>query len=470
MTSTVPPRILMLVPHEPDDDPRIDWTMRLCRQVGRTDVLSIVYSPLKPSRVYDGPIFLERAIIGEYQTRTDRILTRIGGRISCRGPAARYLQRVEAKFGILAATEEKPGRLGRIKQAIKSVAVGIDHQVGSVLRCSGNAMILRTLVSTLRRRSRAISIPPRVIVCHDIFALIPAIELKRRFGCPVIYDCHEYWPEADLMAQRWECRLWEAFERRYIRQADLVVTVSPPLAQQLRETYGLSNVVSVPNAVPRQVPKNPSHKRPLGKPIRFLHQGRVCPNRGIEDMLEGWSRVTAPNVRLAMRCISNPFLESMKVRFASLVDAGRLEFLDPVPSNALVDGASEADVGVIPYPLRGINHICCCPNKLSEYMQAGLAILGTASKFVSQVVADSQCGEVFDPNDLFALNRAVDRLVSDPNRVQACKENAFRYAGDVYNWEVQSKPYLEAIARFYHDDAAILKIPNSTTQRRERVA
>ena len=79
-------------------------------------------------------------------------------------------------------------------------------------------------------------------------------------------------------------------------------------------------------------------------------------------------------------------------------------------------------------------------------------------------------GEVFDPNDLSAMGRAVDRLVSDPHRVQQCKNNAFRYAGDVYNWEVQSKPYLEAIDRFFHDDATILKYPKSTTQRRERKA
>src|SRR5207245_8005977 len=56
-----PPRILMLVPHEPEADPRIKWVTQLCAQIGRTDIIGYTSSvDDKPAREYDGVIYTER--------------------------------------------------------------------------------------------------------------------------------------------------------------------------------------------------------------------------------------------------------------------------------------------------------------------------------------------------------------------------------------------------------------------------
>ena len=66
-------------------------------------------------------------------------------------------------------------------------------------------------------------------------------------------------------------------ERRAIRHADAVVTVSPPLAEHLRELYALDNVISVPNAEPFADAIVPSLLRDPDQPLRFLLQGQVTP-------------------------------------------------------------------------------------------------------------------------------------------------------------------------------------------------
>jgi len=62
-----PPRILMLVPHEPEVDPRIKWVTQLCAQIGRTDIIGFINEANhKPSREYEGQIYTERITPVEY--------------------------------------------------------------------------------------------------------------------------------------------------------------------------------------------------------------------------------------------------------------------------------------------------------------------------------------------------------------------------------------------------------------------
>src|SRR5436853_489350 len=61
-----------------------------------------------------------------------------------------------------------------------------DRYVGGGMHFLSHALQLQILIDAMWRRVRAISVVPRVVVCHDLFALVPAIRLKRMFGCPVI--------------------------------------------------------------------------------------------------------------------------------------------------------------------------------------------------------------------------------------------------------------------------------------------
>src|SRR5262249_23786822 len=160
--------------------------------------------------------------------------------------------------------------------------------IGGACRFLGVNLSLRFLISALCRRAQAVSIVPRLVICHDLHALVAGILLKRLHGCPVIYDSHECWPDADLLSSPWETGSWARFERRYIRQADAVVTVTPQIADYLRELYGIKNVVVVPNACPRTVVDRPSCSRRPGLPVKFLFQGGAAVGRGLGLLLSTW--------------------------------------------------------------------------------------------------------------------------------------------------------------------------------------
>jgi glycosyltransferase involved in cell wall biosynthesis len=416
-------RILMLVPHDPTADPRVMWVISMCAGLMRTDVLAAVWETVRTTREYTGTIFIERFSISDYACVTPRFLGAL-------------FQKADRFAGWLR---------GRFARAADSGArAGFSD--GSLFRFLWAWTSYATIICALYRRGRAVSVAPAVCICHDLFALIPAVLLKRRFRHAVLYDSHELWSEDDLFAPGWQKAVVRWIERPFIRRADRVVTVTPQIANHLKRVYRLPHVVVAPNAEPFDETVVPSGRRAPADPVRFLLQGGISKGRGIETVLQAW-RLLAGETRavLHIRGVGDEFLGKLKREFADLTDSGRVVILQPVRERELVRAAAFADVGIIPYPGPNLNHLYACPNKLSQYMQAGLAVLSNELEFVSDALRRFRCGMTYDARDPATLAAAVTGLVADPERLQAMKENAHAAARDHFNWERLSVPYRQAI-------------------------
>jgi glycosyltransferase involved in cell wall biosynthesis len=127
-----------------------------------------------------------------------------------------------------------------------------------------------------------------------------------------------------------------------------------------------------------------------------------------------------------------------------------------VSESELISAASSADVGVIPYPGPSLNHLYACPNKLSQYLQAGLAILCNEDlMFVSDVVRAQRCGLSYRAREPETLVKAVQRLINDLPALQTMKTRAFQYARTEFNWGVQSEGYKKIIEELCSKGQAI---------------
>jgi glycosyltransferase involved in cell wall biosynthesis len=418
------PRILTLVPHEPDLDPRINWVADLCSTLGETTVLGATWSIDRPMRTYRGDVYIERISIAEGASGRAKTLSRIGSAVEATPLVAAY------------ARSRSGGSLeGRTVTRVPA----------SVARASAAWCHYWMIADSLYRRARAESITPDLIVCHDLIALIAAVRLKRSWGVPILYDTHEYWPQADLLYEPWEESMLTRIEGRLVRETDQVVTVSPPLAAHLEQLYGLREVLSVPNAVPRHT-THPVEDQPDRK-LRFLLQGQLAAGRGIELLLDAWTSVDDRAV-LQLRYVPNAFGSMLESRYADLIAAGRVEVLPPVGEAELVAAAAEADVGVIPYVGPNLNHVFACPNKVSQYMQAGLALLSSDDLlYVSDLVQRFGCGLTFDPRRRDTLQAAVETIAQNPDELRRMKRASAEAANREFNWEGVSGPYGAAVKR-----------------------
>jgi glycosyltransferase involved in cell wall biosynthesis len=426
------PNVLIIVAHEPERDPRLAW-------ITRSASATCVVHQLGVSRVPDAPQ-------SERGTKEEGYVWAIprGGRFDDLGVLKE-----------LVSGAQQPASYLEVASLI-SLRLLDDRQLRRVLGCSDsprlrhfkwNVCYILDIAYTLTRFANNLT-GVDAIIATDLDTLLAGVLLKERFGVPLIYDAHEFWPAADVDQADFEESFWTSLERRLVGYCDYAQTVTPGLAAHMSRLYGI-RFFSTPNA-------EPLSSRPQGLPgesrlendsaCRFLFQGGFAPARGIDILIKTWPR-THPDAILVLRGPDNEYRQDM-IRLAKSTGllGNRVVFAPSVSELELVVAAVGFDVGLIPYTPTGLNYANCCPNKLSQYMAAGLPILACRTSFVEQIVGDAAAGAVVDFSDTDSLVKEVNRFVCDIDYRLRSGRSSANYFSSNFHWEVLSQPFLAKLA------------------------
>jgi glycosyltransferase involved in cell wall biosynthesis len=275
---------------------------------------------------------------------------------------------------------------------------------------------------------------------HDLDTLLAGYLASRWTGQRLVYDFHELFTEQFRTGVK--TGLWRLFygllERILVKRADLRVTVCGSLGEWMSQKYGVYGIITVRNAPPYQEPP----RRPGGarEPV-ILYHGGYAPGRGLEQLIESARYLAAG--RIVFRGFG-PLDAYLRALAKKQRVEDRVSFAPPVPMPELVRAASEADIGVIPYIPYCLNNRYCLPNKLFEYMMAGLAVAGSDLPELRGIIVGHHLGGIFDPEDPRDIARALNELVQGADRLEGMKRNALQAARMVFNWEREEHTLLKA--------------------------
>jgi glycosyltransferase involved in cell wall biosynthesis len=133
------------------------------------------------------------------------------------------------------------------------------------------------------------------------------------------------------------------------------------------------------------------------------------------------------------------------IREYGIQDRVRLE--DSIERDRLAEVLVQFDVGVVLYPVRpgqDNNSLMAAPNKLYEYLAAGLATLASNNETM-QFVAREGLGWNIRGNSPEETAEFLNRLRSAD--VEACCGRALRAFHERYNYESQAEPVLRWFVR-----------------------
>jgi glycosyltransferase involved in cell wall biosynthesis len=429
--------VLLLVPHRPKQDPRLGW---MAENAG----VPLLVHQLGMHPATEGA--LQRAIGPR-------------GGLLCSVPAVSYVPGDAVRWRALAG--DHPGAQAAIERLLwmeRALCLRPEPYLEAVgaWTFDERALTFRWLLqyfldvtaTLLHEGSRLRGID--AIVAADLPALPAAILLAAFFGVPVVFDAHEYWPEADLGSADFEQQFWERLERQLLPHTALRATVSSGLARLMERQYGLPFML-LPNAEPLASQCGPHAQPHAGQPCVFLFQGGFARGRGIELLIAAWPDV-CEDAHLVLRGPLGEWRDRMiaLAREGGLLDQ-RVFFPPPVDESQMIAAACEAAVGLVPYEPQGANHQHCCPNKVSQYMAAGLAILANDTSFVREVVEAAGAGLVVDFSNRQALVEAINRLAADTPLRQAHADAARRYFAQSFHWEALSADFYGELRRLVHD-------------------
>ncbi|WP_412063436.1 glycosyltransferase [Rubrivirga sp. IMCC45206] len=264
-------------------------------------------------------------------------------------------------------------------------------------------------------RRAALAAPAGLYLASDLYSLPALARAARANGGALVYDSRELYAALDSTHGRpLVGRVWGAVEGRFIRRADAVLTVGDAIADRLAATYGIDRPVVLYNAPePAPGPDRTALARALGLPddgrVVVLYQGLFREGRGLRALVEATRRVE--EVRLV--CIGEGALgEDLARAGAALGD--RLVVSPFVPPDRLAALTPGADLGAcLIEPLTESLRLSL-PNKLFEYLAAGVPVLASPLPEIRAVV-DRGVGVLADPADpesvAGALRRSLDPAV-----------------------------------------------------------
>jgi len=299
---------------------------------------------------------------------------------------------------------------------------------------------------TLQAVAKVRRFPAKLYHANDLDTLPAAVILSRLNNVPLLYDAHELFSDQFNRTSRQFSAILFGLERWLIRFAHKVVTVNHSIAETLAAWHTVplpSVVMNCPLAV--EVVR-PRPERPGGsttRPARLIYQGIFMRDRGLEELIR--SAAWYESAELYLRGYG-----ALEGTLRALVKAEHLQnrvyFLPPVAADRLVESLAGFDVGLIPYRATSLNNRLCLPNKIFEYLQAGLALAVSALPEMERVVKETKAGEVFNPEQPRDIARAVNAMTGDANRLAELKGRS-RVAAQRYTWEAQGAPQLLACYR-----------------------
>jgi len=288
-----------------------------------------------------------------------------------------------------------------------------------------------------------------VFHCHDLSAL-PIGVLGKLFlnsSAKVVYDAHEFETEIDTLSPAGK-RISYWLEKLLIKHADQVITVSESIAAAYVDLYQIPKPRLILNAPSyADVPESDILRKELGiekeKSI-FLFQGALSPGRGIELMLR--TAMEKPLENSVFVFMGYGVLQTEIQNTAK--QCSHVFFHPAVSPDQLLTYTASADFGMVLIDGHGLNNEYCMPNKLFEYLMAGLPVVSSDIREVRRVVQANEIGIVIPDLEPAAVRKglicvqAIDRqfLKSRIDRVRT-----------IYNWEVQEA----VLAEIYAD----LKMP-----------
>jgi len=277
------------------------------------------------------------------------------------------------------------------------------------------------------------------INCHHLAVLPVCMALKVLKRSKLVYDTHELETET-VAAHGIRKHLSKILERVLIRFVDETIVVNDSIAQWYKQEYRLKRVWVVRN-VPYNAGENITKTRMLreafgirDEEIVYLFTGGISQGRGIPLLLDAFSR-THPNRHVVFMGFDH--LTSLVQEYAAKYP--NIHHHPAVPSSDVLKYAAGADVGLCLYENTCLNHYLCLPNKVFEYMLAGLPMIVSDFPEMAALVERYDCGwkVAVDVEALLALVETISL-----KEVRAKSANACGARGH-FGWHLEEPTLLE---------------------------
>jgi glycosyltransferase involved in cell wall biosynthesis len=287
-----------------------------------------------------------------------------------------------------------------------------------------------------------------LLFANDLDTLWPNYLVSKWKKIPLVYDSHELFCDVpELLHSPFKRKIWQRLERRIVPKLKTCITVNHSIARIFEEKY--KTKFNVIRNIPAPVEVKPLTKKELNLPedkkIIMLQGAGINIDRGAEELVDAMQYVENTLLLIIGGGDVWPLLEE-RARRNNL--EGKVRLIKKIPKAELINYTLHADLGISIDKNTNPNYYNSLPNKIFDYLQAGVPILATRLPEIERIISYYQVGIFIDSHDPKHIAETINRLFSSA-LLNEFKNNTSIAAKEL-NWSSEKQKYLEILNQVSH--------------------
>lgn len=271
---------------------------------------------------------------------------------------------------------------------------------------------------------------------HDPELIPVGVKLKK-LGKKVIFDAHEDLPKQllgkpylNVFFRRILSICFSLFEKAACKNFDSIVTATPAICKKFKKINKNTNDI---NNYPLLDELSNSMKWE-NKASEVSYVGGISRIRGINQLISAMDHTSGIKLNLAGNFNEKKLIEDVQ----NLPGWSKVDFHGYLDREGVRLMLSRSVAGLVTF-LPSPNHIDAQPNKMFEYMSAGIPIVTSFFPLWREIVEGNECGICIDPNRPDEIGEAIQYLIDNPEESRIMGERGRFAIEKKYNWKIEEK-------------------------------
>ena len=299
-----------------------------------------------------------------------------------------------------------------------------------------------------------LKVRPSICHGHDPSGLFVAYFSKIVLKTYLIYDSHELWGHTSHMKNynRILYKFGGYFEKKIMRSCNAIITVNKSIAEKIKNNSLVEDIHIIRN-IPEYQNRKTNYTRdylqlPNAKKI-IIYVGSIAKGRGIEKLIYLMKKIDK-DIALAILGVEEKYkLDYEKYVFDNQLSS-RIKFLDRVSPEDVVNVSSFADLGIHPVENTCLNNYYCLPNKIFQYMHAGLPVVCSDFPEMKNIIENYGVGEVFNVDNIDDIVCSVNNVLCNSKKMEEYKKKSIK-ASKLLNWKNEEKILINIYRKYIND-------------------